>query len=93
MIELREDEDGVFQESGPERPLPYGLPEDPQEPYVVIVAPNIDKISPHSFDTQTLAGQRSRRGLIAFIACVAACAVVIGVVIAVQSVMAMLGVE
>lgn len=93
VIELREHEDGVFREEVPERPLPYGLPEDSQEPYVAIVAPNIDKISARAFDTQALAGQRTRRGLIAFIASVAAGGIAIGIVVAVQSVMAMLGVE
>ena len=92
MIELREDEDGIFRADPPEKPLPYGLPDDPQEPYVAIVAPNIDKVSALSFDRRTVAGRRSRRGMIAFAASVAGCAAVIGIVVAVQSLLGLLGV-
>lgn len=28
-IEMREDEDGIYWADGPDRPLPYGLPDDP----------------------------------------------------------------
>ena len=91
MIELREDEDGIFRADGPGRPLPYGLREDPQEPFVATVAPNIDKISALSFDGRTVAGRRSRRGLFAFGASVAGCALVIGIVVAAQSLMGFLG--
>ena len=93
MIEMREDDDGVFRADGPDRPLPYGLPDDPQEPFVAIVAPNIDKVSGVTFDRRTVAGRRSRRGLIAFFASVAGAVIVIGIVVAVQSVMSVLGVE
>jgi len=93
MIEMREDEDGIFRADGPHRPLPYGLRDDPQEPFVAIVAPNIDKVSGLSFDRRTVAGRRSRRGLIAFVASVAGGVVVIGVIVAAQSVMSFLGVE
>jgi hypothetical protein len=93
MIEMRQDEDGVFRPHRPEIPLPYGLPDDPQEPYVAIVAPNIDKISAGAFAPHTLAGRRTRRGLIAFAASIAGGLVVIGGVVAVQSVMSMLGAE
>ncbi|MFF2053366.1 hypothetical protein ACFVU2_17330 [Leifsonia sp. NPDC058194] len=93
MIEMREDGDGVFRADGPDRPLPYGLPDDPQEPFVAIVAPNIDKVSALSFDRRTVAGRRTRRGVIAFAASVAGGVVVIGIVVAVQSVMGALGLE
>jgi hypothetical protein len=93
MIEMREGEDGIFRPDGPDRPLPYGLPDDPQEPFVAIVAPNIDKVSALSFDRRTVAGRRSRRGLVAFAASVVGGVVVIGFVVAVQSLMAFVGIE
>jgi hypothetical protein len=93
MIEMREGEDGIFRPDGPDRPLPSGLPDDPQEPFVAIVAPNIDKVSELSFDRRTVAGRRSRRGLIAFAASVAGGVVVIGIVVTAQSVMSFLGIE
>ncbi|MGH1548251.1 hypothetical protein ACRAWB_03340 [Leifsonia poae] len=93
MIDMREGRDGVFRADGPDRPLPYGLPDDPQEPFVGIVAPNIDKMSGLSFDGRTVAGRRSRRGLVAFAASVAGCAIVIAVAVAAQSVLTALGVE
>jgi len=93
VIEMRQDEDGVFRPEGPDTPLPYGLPEDPQEPYVAIVAPNIDKISAGAFTPGTLAGRRTRRGLIAFAASVAGGLVVIGIVVAAQTVLAALGAD
>ncbi|ANF31615.1 hypothetical protein A0130_07960 [Leifsonia xyli] len=93
MIEMREDKDGIFRADGRDRPLPYGLPDDPQEPFVAIVAPNIDKVSGLSFDRGTVAGRRSRRGLIAFGASVAGGVAVIGIVVAAQAVMSLLGVE
>jgi hypothetical protein len=93
MIEMREDKDGIFRADGEDQPLPYGLPDDPQEPFVGIVAPNIDKVSGLSFDRRTVAGARSRRGLIAFAASVAGGVVVIGIVVAAQSVLSFLGVE
>jgi len=91
VIELREDTDGVFRV--PERPLPYGMERDPQEPYVSIVAPNIDKITGRTFDTTTLGGQRARRGLFAFLASVGGGLVVIGLVVAAQAVLTALGVQ
>ena len=93
MIGMREGRDGIFRADGDDRPLPYGLQEDPQEPYVKIVAPNIDKISALSFDGRTVAGRRSRRGLIAFAVSVAGCAIVIAIAVAAQSLMTALGVE
>jgi hypothetical protein len=93
MFEVREDEEGIFRADGPDRPLPYGLPDDPQEPFVAIVAPNIDKVSALSFDRRTVAGRRSRRGLIAFAASVAGGVVVIGIVVTAQSVMSFVGIE
>lgn len=90
---MQQDEDGVFRPTGPDTPLPYGLPEDPQEPYVAIVAPNIDKISAGAFTPRTLAGRRTRRGLIAFAASVAGGLVIIGLVVAAQTVMAALGAD
>ncbi|MFF1879708.1 hypothetical protein [Leifsonia sp. NPDC058230] len=93
MIEMREGDDGIFRADGPDRPLPYGLPDDPQEPFVAIVAPSIDKVSALSFDRRTVAGRRSRRGLLAFVASVAGGVVVIGIVVAAQSVMSLLGAE
>jgi hypothetical protein len=71
--------------------LPYGLPEDPQEPYVAIVAPNIDKITARTFDPGTLGGRRVRRGFLVLIAAIAGCLVVIGVVAASLWVMSVLG--
>ena len=93
MIEMREDDDGVFRDHGPDNPLPYGLHEDPQEPYVAIIAPNIDKISAGAFDTRTLGGQRTRRGLIAVAASLAGCIAVIGIVVAAQWILGTLGIE
>ena len=93
MIEMREDDDGIFRADRRDRPLPYGLPDDPQEPFVSIVAPNIDKVSALSFYRTSVAGRRSRRGLIAFATSVAAGVVVIGIVVAAQSVMSFLGLE
>jgi len=91
MIEMRESADGVFRDA--DEPLPYGMQHDPQEPYVSIVAPNIDKITGRTFDTSTLGGRRARRGLLAFLASVGGALVVIGLVVAVQSVMTALGIE
>lgn len=93
MIEMRKGEDGIFRAAGPDRPLPYGLPDDPQEPFVKIVAPNIDKVSGLTFDRRTVAGRRSHRGLIAVFASVAGGVVVIGIVVAAQSLMSLLGFE
>ena len=93
MIDMKEDPDGVFRAHGPSTPLPYGLPEDPQEPYVAIVAPNIDKISAGAFDTRTLAGRRTLRGLIVFASTIVGAGAVIGVVVAVQWALALFGVE
>lgn len=93
MIEMHEEEDGVFRADRAARSLPYGLPDDPQDPFVAIVAPNIDKVSGLSFDQRTVAGKRSRRGLIAFFATVAGGVVVIGIVVAAQSLMRFLGIE
>ncbi|GIT80269.1 hypothetical protein LLS1_19380 [Leifsonia sp. LS1] len=91
MTEFREDDAGIARPTGPGRPLPYGLPEDPQEPFVAIVAPNIDKVSAVSFDRRTVAGRRTRRGLVAVVASVAGGVVVIGIVVATQSVMNLFG--
>ncbi|RDV43152.1 hypothetical protein DOE76_19265 [Leifsonia sp. ku-ls] len=93
MIDMREGEDGVFRADGPQRPLPYGLPEDPQEPFVAIVAPNIDKVSGVTFDRRTVAGRRSRRGLLALVAAGAGCVAVLGFVLVAQSLMRLLGIE
>lgn len=93
VIEMREDENGVFRADRSGRPLPYGLPDDPQEPFVAIVAPNIDKVSGVSFDRRTVAGRRSRRGLTAVGASAAAGVVLIAVMVAAQSLMAFFGVE
>jgi len=93
VIDMQQDEDGVFRPTGPDTPLPYGLPQDPQEPYVAIVAPNIDKISSAAFTPHTLAGRRTRRGLVAVAASVAGGLVVIGLVVAAQSLMALLGAD
>ncbi|UAJ77979.1 hypothetical protein IT072_11830 [Leifsonia sp. ZF2019] len=88
---MREDEDGAVRADGPDRPLPYGLPDDPQEPFVAIVAPNIDKVSVVSFDRRTVVGRRTRRGLVVFAASAAGGVVVIGIVVAAQWVMSLFG--
>ncbi|WP_025157775.1 hypothetical protein [Leifsonia aquatica] len=68
-------------------PLPYGLPEDPQEPYVSIVAPNIDKVSRAGFDGSTVAGRRARRGFVIALGVVVGCAAIAGIAMAVQLVL------
>ncbi len=92
MIDMREDDDGVFRPHGPDEPLPYGLPEDPQEPYVSIVAPNIDKISGVTFNPRTFTGRRTLRSVIVLASFVVGSVAVIGVVVAVQWVMSLFGV-
>ena len=69
----------------PEEPLPYGLPEETQEPYFQIMSPNLDKISSVSFDRTTVSGRRARRGLIVVAVVVGICAVVAGIGILVQT--------
>lgn len=93
MIEMKEDKDGVFRAHGPDIPLPYGLPHDPQEPYVRIVAPNIDKISASAFIPNTVAGRRTRRGMLVFVTSIGGSLVVIGLIVGVQSLMALFGAE
>jgi hypothetical protein len=91
MIEMREGKDGVF--SPVDEPLPYGLHEDPQEPYVAIVAPNLDKVSGRTFDSGTLGGQRAKRGLFVALASMGGGVLVIVVVVVAQSILKLLGVE
>jgi hypothetical protein len=93
MIEMKQDPDGVFRSDGEDIPLPYGLPNDPQEPYVAIVAPNIDKISASAFTPRTVAGRRTKRGLLAFAASVGGSLLLIGLIVGVQSVMRLFGAE
>lgn len=93
MVELKQGSDGVFRDPGHDEPLPYGLHSDPQEPYVAIIAPNLDKISAAAFDPRTLGGRRTRRGMVAFCLSLAGCLVAIGSVVAVQSILGLLGIE
>ena len=65
----------------PEEPLPYGLPDETQEPYFQIVSPNLDKISSVSFDRTTVMGRRAGRGLMV----VGVCAAIAGIGILVQT--------
>ncbi|WP_345764220.1 hypothetical protein [Diaminobutyricibacter sp. McL0608] len=69
----------------PEEPLPYGLPEETQEPYFQIVSPNLDKISSVSFDGSSVSGRRSRRGLIVVAVVVGICVAVVAIGILVQT--------
>lgn len=69
----------------PEEPLPYGLPEETQEPYFQIVSPNLDKISSVSFDRTSVTGRRSRRGLSVVAVVVGLCVVIIGIGILIQT--------
>lgn len=92
MIEMREDQDGVFR-SDEDHPRPYGLQDDPQEPYVAIVAPNIDKVTSRTFDTSILGGQRAKRGFFVALASIACGLGVIGGVVAIQTVFGLLGIE
>ena len=91
VVDMREGEVGVFRP--PEEPLPYGMSDDSQEPYVSIVAPNIDKITARTFDVSTFGGERARRGLLAFLASVGGALVIIGLVVAAQTIMTALGIE
>lgn len=70
----------------PEKPLPYGLPVPTQESYFDILMPNLDKIGSASFDGSTVAGRRSRRGLIVAAVVVGFCAAIAGIGILVQTV-------
>ncbi|MDN4616312.1 hypothetical protein P5G50_17830 [Leifsonia sp. F6_8S_P_1B] len=88
---MREDGDGVFRAREPEQPLPYGLPDDPQEPYVAIVAPNLDKITARTFAPGTLGARRVRRGFVVLASVVAACVVIVGVAAVVLWAMSALG--
>jgi hypothetical protein len=46
-----------------------------------------------TFDRRTVAGRRSRRGLLALLAAGAGCVAVLGVVLVAQSLMRLLGIE
>jgi hypothetical protein len=88
----------VFRAPGEDTPLPYGLPEDPQEPFTAIVAPNIDKISAGAFTAGaftpgTPAGRRTRRGLLIVASSVGGSLLLIGLIVGAQSVMALFGAE
>jgi hypothetical protein len=65
-------------------PLPYGLPEDPQEPYLQITSPNLDKISPSSVDPNTFGGRRTIRGFIVFCGVMGTCLVIVGLGVLIQ---------
>lgn len=79
------DDEGVRQPRDPEEPLPYGLPQDTQEPYFQIMSPNLDKIASASFDRTTVGGRRARRGLVVAAAFVGVCAIIAGIGILVQT--------
>jgi hypothetical protein len=64
------------------------IPIDPlastQEPYIRIIAPNLDKISRDSFRRGTIEGRRARRGLIVFALLLGVVAAIAGVAILLQ---------
>ncbi|WP_157780347.1 hypothetical protein [Leifsonia xyli] len=56
-----------------------------------IVAPNLDKISARTFDTDTLGGRRALRGLFVFLASIGGCLLILGGAVAIAWMVSLLG--
>ena len=74
-----------------DEPLPYGLPSDPQEPYLSIVAPNLDKLSARTLDATTFGGRRALRGFGVLVAALGGCLLILGGAVAVQWIVGLVG--
>jgi hypothetical protein len=69
----------------PERSIPIDPLPSTQEPYIHIIAPNLDRISRDSFRRGTVEGRRAKRGLVVFAVVLVIVAVVAAVGILIVS--------